>query len=186
MSEIRIATRYSAALFNLARERKEIEQIHQDMSLFLKTCEENRDLVLLLKNPIIPPFKKEAIVKNIFEGKVEKVIMEFMSLVVRKNRAAFLVDISRQFHNRYNEFKGIEKATLTTPFQLSKALRGEFVEYIKGINNKEIELREEIDEDLIGGFVIRTEDQKIDTSIKSGLAKLKRQLTDTSYVKSTN
>ena len=183
MSDLRIANRYARSLFDLSVQKKQVEDIHNDMNLFLHTCISSRELLLLLRNPIVPPFKKLAILEKIFAKKVGLVAMEFMRLVVKKNREAYLVLIAEQFHKFYNEYKGIETATLTTPTKLDKKLKKEFLEFIESINNKEIELTEEVDPELIGGFIVKTGDQRIDTSIKTKLSRMHRGLTDKSFQK---
>ena len=53
MSEIRIASRYAKSLIELAIEKEVLEEVHNDMQLFTSTVKSNRELLLLLKNPIV-------------------------------------------------------------------------------------------------------------------------------------
>jgi F-type H+-transporting ATPase subunit delta len=183
MSDFRIAHRYANALFGLALERKELDAIHADMLLVKKTSEENRELKLLLRNPIVSPLVKQKIVKKVFEKHVSALVVEFIGLVMRKNRSAFLILIAEQFHAMFNEHQGIEDATVITPIRLDKALQDSFIQYIKDFRHLDIRLTEKVEPELIGGFVIKSGDVRIDTSVKTRLAKLKRELTDSTFVK---
>ena len=58
MSELRVASRYSKSLITLAQDQGILEEVHSDMLMFLNVCRENRDFVLMLKNPIISNDKK--------------------------------------------------------------------------------------------------------------------------------
>jgi len=184
MSELRVAHRYSRSLFDLAKDQNKIQEVHGDMNLFLQACREQRELHLLLKNPIIQPLKKLTIIEKIFSDKLGTLALEFIRLVIKKNREPYLMLIAEEFHKHYNDHNGIEPATLTTPVSLDKNLKNEFIQFIKAINNKQIELTEEVDPELVGGFVVRTRDQRIDASLRSKLAKVKREITDQSFQKS--
>jgi F-type H+-transporting ATPase subunit delta len=70
-----VAERYANALFQLALERNAVEEVYQDNKLITKTCNENRDLVLLLKSPIVQSEKKIRIVTRIFSNALNPITM---------------------------------------------------------------------------------------------------------------
>ncbi|MEQ9413635.1 MAG: ATP synthase F1 subunit delta, partial [Cyclobacteriaceae bacterium] len=114
MSDFRAASRYVRSLLGLAQEQGVLDEVHSDMQFISKTCNENLELVSLLRSPIIKSDKKKAILYKIFEGKVNKLTLAIIDIVTRKNREAILPSIAREFHNAYNDFKGIQKATITS------------------------------------------------------------------------
>lgn len=184
MSEIRIASRYAKSLLDLANEKGVLEEIHNDMQLFAATLKENRDLYLMLKNPIVKSDKKHAVLKAIFGAKVNTMTNSFFKIVSDKNRESNLPAIAEQFHSRYNEFKGIIRADVTTTFPLTEPMRLEFVDIVRKVSGKQVvELHEKIDKSLIGGYILKIGDRQIDESISSRLTELKSEFSHNPYIK---
>src|SRR6188768_2384468 len=174
MADIRAASRYVKSLLGLAVEKGALEQVHADMLLFAKVCDENRQFELLLHNPIIKHDKKRAILEKIFSGKVNPLTMAIFDIITKKNREPLLPAIAKEFHNAYNTFKDISKATVTTTIKLDQALKADFEKMAKTLTSrKSIELIEKIDKEMIGGFVLNVGDKQIDASIKNKLKSLK-------------
>lgn len=176
MSEYRVASRYAKSLLSLAIERKELDEVERDMALFLKVADESRDLRLLLKNPIVSHDKKLQVLNLIFSKKVGKTVNAFLTLITKKNRESMLYAIAKEFKNQYNIYKGIELVNLTTAVPLADGLRKEFSKLIEKGIGKTVDLKEEVDQDLIGGFVLRVDNKQLDNSVKTSLEKIRRQL----------
>lgn len=183
MSEFRIASRYAKSLLDLSVERNTLDETKNDMDLFLKVSEENRDFVLLLKNPIVKSTKKSAIIKEIFSGKVSDLSLAFFDIIAKKGRESYLIDIAQAFQTLYNKHKGIMKAEVTTTFPLTDNLRNEVKRLVNEITGKTIDLKENIDKSIIGGFLLKVGDRQIDDTVSSKLSTLRRELTKNQYIK---
>ncbi len=183
MSEFRIASRYAKSLLQLADEQGALEDVHQDMLMFSDLVEENRDFELLLKSPIVTHAQKLVILRKVFVGNVHDLTLRIFEILTRKNREGYLPAIAREFHHQYNVNKGIEEAAVTTTFQLDDDLRKEFESVVAKISGKGVELTEKIDEDLIGGFVLKVGDRQIDDSISARLRALRLKFSQNPYVK---
>lgn len=184
MADSRAASRYVKSLIGLAVERNVLEEVHRDMLLFSKTVRENRQLEVLLLSPVIKHDKKLAILKRIFSGKVSALTLSFFEIITRKNREPLLSDIAHQFHNVYNEFKGIGKAQVTTTLPLDATLRSEFEKLVRKYSAKEqVELVEKVDPELIGGFILNVGDRQIDASVRNKIKTLKLKFSENPYIK---
>ena len=173
MSEYRVASRYAKSLTTLAQEKGILDEIHQDMLSFLNICKENREFVLMLKNPIISNDKKSGILKTLFEGKVHQMTMSFFGIITQKNREMLLPLIAEEFHQQYNAIRGIRMAEVTTVFPLDESLRNEFKNLIASYTGAtKVELEEIVDEDLIGGYLLKLEGKQVDESLKGKLKEL--------------
>ena len=178
MSEFRVASRYARSLLNLAVETKVEDATKEDILNIANTCQQNRDLVLLLKNPIIKYDKKLVILKRLFENKKNPLINKFLELVARKNRANLLPDIAEVWLDFYNDYKKIIKAQVTSAVSLSESEKKHIVAYVTNRTGKKVELNESVDAELIGGFLLRIKDEQIDNSISGQLNSLKRKFTE--------
>lgn len=172
MSNTRLAARYATPILELADEQGVLEEVKNDMKMFLDLCKSNRDLALMLKSPIIPHLKKAAILKSIFGKKVSKLTLDAFEVITRKNRESYMPQIAQVFLEKYNIKKGIQEVTLTTAAPLSENLRKEFSEFVKKISNKESLINEKVDPDLIGGYLLKMGDQQLDESISGHLKEL--------------
>jgi F-type H+-transporting ATPase subunit delta len=184
MADIRAASRYVKSLLGLAVEQNALEQVHNDMLLFSKTVNDNRQFELLLLNPIVRHDIKREILEQLFKKKVHPLTMAILDIITRKNREPLLASIAREFHNAYNEYKGIRKAFITTPMPLDTKLRTDFEQMVKKISGKnQVELIERIDKEMIGGFILNVGDRQIDASIRNKLKALKVDFSQNPYIK---
>jgi F-type H+-transporting ATPase subunit delta len=130
----------------------------------------------MLKNPVIRYDFKLNVIRRIFTGKVDDMTQRFFELVCKKNRAEILPAVASVFLDLYNEAKGIVLAKITTAMAMSDDMRAQFEALLKG-EGKEVRIEEEVDERIIGGFVLQIGDNQADNSISSKLKNLKRELT---------
>ena len=184
MADLRVASRYVKSLLGLAVERGELEAVHQDMLLLSKVCRESRDFSMMLKSPVIRHEKKRDILEKIFSGKMNSLTLAIIDIVTRKNREPLLAAIANEFHNAYNEQKGIGKASITTTIPMDKELRAEIETIVKKLSDrKSVEIDEKVDQELIGGFILNVGDRQIDASIRSKLKSLKLKFTENPFKK---
>jgi F-type H+-transporting ATPase subunit delta len=184
MSDITVASRYAKSIFDLSIEKGVLEQVHADFRAFEKVVEENRDLKLLLKNPVVPHLKKWSVLKAIFGDKFHAFVLGLMEITCKKGREFVLYATAKEFHRLYIKHKGIQKATITTTFPLTDALRAEILRLVKGISGKsEVELEELIDPTIIGGFLLRVEDRQLDETLSGKLNELRQSFSKNPYVK---
>lgn len=170
MADIRAASRYVKSLLNLAVERGVLDQVHEDMLSFVKVLDENRPLLIALRSPIIKHYKKKNVLEALFRGRFNDLTLSFFRIITEKNREKLLPLIAAEFHDAYNAHQGIGKASVVTAVPLDKELREEIQALAKKVLGKsKVELREEVDPDIIGGFILNAGSQQIDSSIKHKL-----------------
>lgn len=182
MSDIRVASRYAKSLLELAQERGVLEEVYADMQYFTKTLNANRDLQLVLGNPIVKHDKKLAILNAVFGKNVSELTSAFFRIITQKNREAVLESAAKEFVNQYNEVKGIQKATVTTAVPLTPELRASFQKMVEERTGKTVELHEVVNPAVIGGYVLRIGDQQIDDTIRTNVQKLKNQFKENPYI----
>ena len=177
MSARRVAARYAKSLFDLSKEQVCLDEVNGDMQYFWETCKDNKELLLMLKSPIIPGDKKSEILKSIFADQFHTLSISIFDIIIRKKRESILYEIASSFFELYNEEKGIIAASIISASPLNESLRKEIIHLLSQETNSMITLNETVDKELIGGFIIDVEGRQIDTSIKSKLRDLKREFT---------
>ncbi len=183
MQGARVAARYAKSFIDLTVQQGVLEQAYADMKYISEVCKSNHDFVNFLKNPIIKTDKKQAILKEIFGDKINKVTEGYIMLITSKKREIYLAEIASEFVNQYKEKKKILTAVITTAHGIDDVIRKQVMDIVKGVGNNEVVLEEKINKDIIGGFIVRVGDKQVDASISSKLNNLRRSFTENPYIK---
>lgn len=175
MNESKISVRYSRALFESAVEKDILGKVHQDMMFISEICTlpETKDLLL---SPVIFPSRKSEILHKMFEGHIEKITMSLLDLVVKNGRESFIPAITRVFVHDTMKYMGITRSMLTTAVKIDAGVKKQITDMITGVFNTKVELEETVDTDIIGGFILRVDDNFVDASLRNKLRKIKKEL----------
>lgn len=176
MADSIVAYRYAKSLFDLATEKKVVNEVNNDMISFKTICEENRQFLVVLGNPIVRHHTKLAILKKTFENNVHPVTFSIFNVLTKKNRENLIYSIAEEFDKLYNQQKGIQKVTITTVSPLTKEQKLEFTKIVGDATGKQIVLEEKVNPNLIGGYILSIGDTQIDTSVRKKLNELKLSL----------
>lgn len=178
-----ISKRYAKALFDLALDMGQLEEVYRDIELLDEVTGQNPEFRRLLKSPVIPAGKKNRILSGVFKGKLEDLTLRFLQLTARKEREIYLEEIGIAFIKLYKEHHNILTIKLITAHPLEKSSRDDLVKKLSDSTHKTIDLEEGTDASLVGGYVLKMEDRKYDASIKHQLEKLKKEFDKNLYVK---
>ncbi len=180
MNESRISVRYSRALFQSALEKKVLDTVYQDMVLVKEVCKlpEVREL---LANPVIMPARKSAALHKIFENDLHKLTLSLVDLVVRNGRESYLPAIARVFVHDTLIHNGITESILTTAVKVDSGVRKQVTDLVTRMFKTKVDLRENIDEKILGGFILRVGDTYIDASVRNRLRKIRKELRAASF-----
>lgn len=183
MSNQRVAYAYAKSLMELAIERGQLEEVYQDFLFLGQLAQSNRDLELVMRNPIVSAEKKLKVLQALYEKRgATQATLSFYEIICRKGRAEVLTEIAREFQAQYRIHKQIQLAEVTTTFPLDDTLRSEFSKIVADITGmKEVRLTEKINPDLIGGFILRVNDRQLDESLSSKLKALKVKFAENHY-----
>jgi F-type H+-transporting ATPase subunit delta len=175
MNDSKISVRYSRALFESAVEKNMLDKVNQDM-IFISEVFKIPETKELIHSPIIVPSKKTSILHKMLEGNVEKITLSLLDLVVKNGRESYIPAIARVFVNETMKYRGITRSVLTTAVKVDPKVKQQIIDMIADVFKTKVELEDTIDEDIIGGFILRVDDNFIDASIRNKLRKIKKEL----------
>ena len=181
MVDYRININYAKALFLVASETDQLDAVSADMRLVNGVCRENHILNVVFSNPVIREDKKVGVLKDLFEQRITKLSMLFLSFVVKKRRAVNLSGISNAFIELYRQERGIVLSQLVTATELDNETLESVRKALAQHTNKEIELQSRVDERILGGFSLAFENNKYDATISSQIAKLQKEFSRNVY-----
>jgi F-type H+-transporting ATPase subunit delta len=183
MNQSRITIRYAKALFDLALERNVLERVKTDMALINQVCLENRELRVMLHNPVINVDKKQKVMNKIFGSHIDKLTHSFIDIISRKRRESNIDGIASDFVDLYKDYKGIITARVTTAIALSDKDKLAVLNILKSLTGKDIELIENLKSDILGGFILNMDNYQVDQSITTKIKELKKDFEKNPYVK---
>jgi F-type H+-transporting ATPase subunit delta len=175
MNDSIISVRYSRALFQSALGKNILEKVNLDMLLIAEICKVP-EAAEFLTSPIIVPSKKIAVFHKVFGSNVEAITLSLIDLLVKNGRESFLPSIARVFIHETLKYKGITKSVLTTAYKIDEKVRKQIIDLINDVFKTKAELEEVVDNEVIGGFILRIDDSYIDASIRNKLRKVKKEL----------
>lgn len=184
MPNPRLASRYAKSLIDLAQETDQMKPVFEDLQYLHALSKESRELVNFIKSPVINADKKRKIFDILFDGRISALTAEFCRLLIRKGREIYLPEIAAAGILQYRRIKNIRQVNITTAAPINDTLRQELVAKIKSeIPDTDIQLAMKVNEDLIGGFVLETDNNLFDASILRDLKDIKKQFLGNVYVR---
>ena len=179
----RLATRYAQALIDLAVEKNSLEEVHADMLYWQAVCQASRDLVNMLKSPVIQGDKKLIILQKVGSAHMGTFTGAFFALLIRKGRENDLPEIIDAFLEQYNVIKGIHTVRLTTATEVGEQVQQGLKDRLRtDLSLDKVILETTVDPALIGGFTLEFDGKMVDASIARDLKDIRKQFNDNSYV----
>ena len=119
----------------------------------------------------------EKMVEEAFAGQIPKEMVGVMTLLVTKGHASQMLSVFEYFVDLVKEEKKIGKAHVTTAVALDEMQKAKVEQRLLDTTKYEsFEMEYFVDESLIGGMVIRVGDRVVDSSLKTKLYDMTREL----------
>lgn len=177
MNNSKISVRYAKALLQTAVEQKIETEVQSDVAVLLDCINGAEDFKAVLDSPVISPNDKIKIFNSMFEGKFQKLTLDFFAMTVKNKRENFLKIICMNYLGFYAQSKNIRKVVITSAAKLDKDTASKISLLVKGQDEtSSVELFEKTDESIIGGLIVQIDDKVYDASIRTQLKKVKEKL----------
>lgn len=168
---------YAQALFDEGIAGGITDSLYEEAGVLYEAVKANPELVDFLANPGISSTVKEGAVEKMFKGRLSDTMSGFIMTVVNKGRHKELSDILLHYMELVKEFKHIGTVYVTTPMELSQSEKDMI--HSRLLNTTDyvsLEMNYDIDPSLIGGMVVRIGDRICDSSIKTKLSAIHKEL----------
>ena len=172
-----VSKTYAQALFELAVEENKTVPFMGEAAGLLEVIRTNTEFGQFMNHPKIQKEDKLQVVKNVFENQISKELVGFLVTIVEKDRYTEIEDILSEFIAAVKEYNNIGTAYVTTAIALENKEKQDIESRLLATTKYEtIECVYDVDESLIGGMVIKMGDRVVDSSIRTKLDKLQREL----------
>lgn len=169
-----IAKRYAEALFRFAVSNGEAEAVYTQVNGIAGHLMDSPELKAAVDSPVLSVEAKRSAVLGAAGDGVCRSLEDFISLVLRHGREHYLIYMFHSFLGIYEERNGIARVSLVTAAPVGEEIEEGIRDMVmKRTACSSVRLEKEVDERLIGGFVLRVADKQMDASVAARLEKLR-------------
>lgn len=168
---------YGDALFDLAVERQMTDQLYEEAKEVKKFLLADKNLNQVMAHPGISRQQKTDMMKKILDGRVSKEMVGFLKIVLEKDRYQETKSMLDYFEARIKDYKKIGVVYISTPMEVKETQKKQIEEKILATSPYEtLECHYSVEQELMGGMVIRIKDRVVDSSLKTQLERMSKDL----------
>ena len=168
-----LARRYATALFELADEKKQLDEVARDLTSITAMIDSSADLRRLIQSPIIPRHKQflamDAILATADVGKITR---NFLGVVTQNGRLFAILGIIKGYQSLLAHLRGEVSAEIITATPLAESQLDAIKSSIKETLVNKLTINAKVDKSLLGGLVVKVGSRMIDTSLRTKLSQL--------------
>jgi len=170
-----IAQVYARALFEVARERDILDEIHDELGAFTKALNENRELAVFFFSPYFSGEEKKDGLERAVTG-ADPIFMNFLETLLERHRMPVIFRITAQFEQLWDEENKLLPVEVTSAVELDSETVQSIGKRIGEQTGQKVELTSTVDPDILGGLVVRVGNFVLDASIRNRLNQLRKQV----------
>ena len=168
---------YARALYELAKENSELDKVEDEIKKLNNLLDSSADFKEMILSPTVAKDdKKNVIFKIADQNNFSKTFKKFLGFIAIKNRLFFLGKIIESFLNLVSNNKGELKAKLVSSKKLSTEEQKKIQSELSRDFKSPLNIDYKYDPDLIAGLIIQVGSVMVDTSIKTKLKKLEKNM----------
>lgn len=172
-----VAKKYANALFLSVKEKNLTDIAYEELNQIKELVLKDKTLVNFLSAPQVSDENKVKLIKDVFMPRMQRLFVEFLLVLVDKNRIGFLSEILDEFDRLIEAEKGIGRVTVITAVAINDTERTQLIAKMAAKTGLEIVLEEKVDASILGGMIIILHNEIIDGSVKHEMDLLEEQLT---------
>jgi F-type H+-transporting ATPase subunit delta len=177
MSErMTIGRPYAKAIFSLAKNTKDYTSWSELLSFLCKFIND-QSVIDLIKNPVVSVDNKINFIVNFFDNTLDPHQINVIRLLSKYKRLLYITEISELFHNYMEEEQGILKVDVISAAGINKEGRDRLTIVLSKKFDKNVSIKFSVDSKLLGGVIVKVQDNVIDGTLKESLINLKNLLT---------
>jgi F-type H+-transporting ATPase subunit delta len=170
-----IARVYARALFEVAVEHDELDEIREQLDAFADAMNDNRDLAVFFFSPYFSvPEKKEGLERAVLDA--NPALSNFLQALIERHRMPAIYRIRTEFAALWDQERKLLPVQITSAVELSAETVDSLGKRIGEQVDRQIEVSATVDPDILGGVVLRVGNVILDASIKNRLEQLRKQV----------
>ena len=173
MDKEAIAKRYASAIYDIAESSDKIGEIREALNILAENYNEDEEFKVFLLDPSIKYDEKVKYLHKSFDF-ISEDAFKIINYLVKKGRVSLAEKIKDSYLKIYYEKNNKVLVNATFTKELSDNQREALMKKLEEKYKKKIVLNLSVDEELIGGGIIKIGNKVIDGSIKSQIENIKK------------
>ncbi len=169
------ARRYAEAAFEVALGESQLDGWRDDLATAADILA-RPEVGPIVSSPAVPLAQRQALVAALLEGRVRPGALRLVNLIVQRGRVGALPRVAEDFVRLLNAHRGVVMATVTSAVPLTADETAAIQSRVEAMAGATVDLRSEVDPDLLGGLTVQVGDRLLDASIRGRLERLRDQL----------
>jgi F-type H+-transporting ATPase subunit delta len=169
------ARRYAEAAFQLAQREDALDGWRTDLQLAAELVADPR-IARVVDNPAVPSTERQAVLVGLLGKRIGGPALNLVRLLAERRRIDALPQVAREYDRLLNRHRGIVEALVTSSAPLTADETTALEARITKMTGSTVQLRAEVDPELIGGLTVRVGDRLLDASVRGRLERLRAQL----------
>lgn len=145
-----------------------------DLNTVLDVINSSKDFKITMLNPSISLQIKYEILDEIFKKELSEKVLNFIKILVEKNRFNEFEQIVQAYSDEVDQNNNIKRVEIVSAVELSDNQKQKAIEKLEARLQKRVKVGWTVDTSIIGGLIIKIDDDVIDTSLKNKLDKLSK------------
>jgi F-type H+-transporting ATPase subunit delta len=170
-----IARVYADALFRAAKAAGKLDVLKEQLSAFVASLRENREMELFFFSPYFSSAEKREGLTKVLDG-AEPELINFLELLAEKHRVPVIYRIERGFNALWAKENKRLGVTVTSAVELDPEIAKRIGAEIEKQTGNKVELESRVDDAIIGGLVVQVGNMVLDASVRNRLEKLRRSI----------
>jgi ATP synthase F1 delta subunit len=170
-----IAQVYARSLFEVAKERDVLDDVHDQLGEFADALHDNRQLAVFFFSPYFSSEEKKSGLERAVTG-AEPIFMNFLEALLERHRMPAIFRIRARFERLWDEENHLLPVEVTSSVELDKETVQSIGERIGEQTGQKVELSSKVDPEILGGIVLRVGNFVLDASIRNRLNQLRKQV----------
>jgi len=168
-----LAGRYASALFDLAREQKQIDSVSRSLETLGQALLDSRDFAELIESPLVSRAEAtKAFAALASRFGLDPITAKFVGVLARNGRKSQLRPIIRAFKRIVAEHRGETTADVVTAHPLNDDQLAALKAQLRARAGRDVTVQTQVDPSILGGIVVKLGSQRIDASIRTKLNRL--------------
>jgi F-type H+-transporting ATPase subunit delta len=168
---------YAKALFELARDKGEVDRVYGDVGELAAVYNETPALRQALRSVTFSLEDRESLVKALCEKMgAHPLVARLTVLLASKGRSQLLPEIRDAFLTLLDESKNVVRGTVTTVEPLNDTETAGLSKAFGKKLDKQVVLDSVIDKEILGGLIVKVQGLTFDGSLKTTIRRLKETL----------
>jgi F-type H+-transporting ATPase subunit delta len=168
-----LARVYSEALFGAARQQGKIDLVREQLGALCDALERHQELRVFFFSPLFSTRERKEGLERLLSG-ADEAFVNFLKILIDNHRMPVIFRVRRQYDALWREEHKLLPVEVTSAVELDDEIARDIQQRVEEQTGRTVELTRRVDENILGGLVVRVSNMILDASVRNQLERLRR------------